>query len=71
MPARGSIGSVQRDEGRMVLVASKLTAITCRWACLDKGTLTGIYVGLPTVATRSLFLPFPFVWGFVFLDLSS
>ena len=69
--ARGSIGSAQRDEGRMALVACKLTAIACRCASLDKGTLTGVYVGPPTVATRSLFLPFPFVWGFVFLDLLS
>ena len=71
VPTRGSIGSVQRDEGRTALVASKPTAITCRWASLDKGTLMGVYVSPPTVATCSLFLPFPFVWGFIFLDLSS
>ena len=27
MPARGSIGSAQRDEGKTALAASKLTAI--------------------------------------------
>ena len=71
VPARGNIGLVQRDEGRMALVASKPTAIACRWASLDEGTLTGVYIGPPTVASRSLFLPFPLVWGFCFLDLAS
>ena len=53
------------------MVASKPTAIACRWASLDEGTLMGVYVGPATVATWSLFLPFPFVWGFFFLDLLS
>ena len=29
----------------MALAASKLTAIACRWASQDKGTLTGVYIG--------------------------
>ena len=52
-------------------MASKPTAIACMWASLDKGTLMGVYIGPPTVATWSLFLLFTFVWGFVFLDLLS
>ena len=52
MPTRGSIGLAQRDEGRMALAASKPNAIACRWASRDEGTLTGVYVGPPTVATR-------------------
>ena len=52
VPTRGSIGLVQRDEGRMALVASKPTAIACRWASREEGTLMGVYVGPPTVATR-------------------
>ena len=66
-----SIGLAQRDKGRMALAASKPTAIACRWASLDKGTFMGMYIGPLTVATRSLFLPFPLVWGFFFLDVVS
>ena len=55
----------------MVLAASKPTAITYRWASMDKGTFMGVYIGPPTVATWSLFLPFPFAWCFIFLDLVS
>ena len=68
---RGSMGLVQRDEGRTALVASKLTAITYRWISLDKGTLTGMHNSLPTAASRGLFLPFPLVWGFFFLNVAS
>ena len=71
MPVRGSIGSVQRDEGRTALAASKPTAIACKWASWYKGTLTGIYVGPPTVATHSLFLPFPFMGCLHLLDVAS
>ena len=71
VPTRGSIGSVQRDEGRMALAASKPTAIACKWASRDEGTLTGVYVGPPTVATHSLFLPFPFIWCIYLLDVAS
>ena len=71
VPTRGSMGLVQRDEGRMALAASKPTAITYRWVSLDEGTLTSMYIGPPTVATRSLFLPFPLVWGFIFLNVAS
>ena len=62
---------MQRDKGRMALAASKPTAITYRWASLDEGTLMGMCIGPPTFTTRSLFLPFPFLWGFVFLDSLS
>ena len=51
VPARGSMGLAQRDEGRTALAASKPTTIAYRWASLDKGTLMGMYVGPPTVAT--------------------
>ena len=71
MPTRGSMGSVHRDKGRTALVASKLTAIACRWASLYKGTSMGVYNRLPTDATRALFLPFPLVWGYFFLDIAS
>ena len=71
VPTRESIVSMQRDEGRMALAASKPTAIAYRWASLDKGTLMGMYIGLPTVATRSLFLPFPFMWCIHLLDVAS
>ena len=71
MPNRGSMGSVQRDKGRTALAASKPTAIAYRWGSLEEGTLTGVYVGPPIVATQSLFLPFPLVWGFCFLDAAS
>ena len=62
---------MQRDEGRMVLVASKLTTIAYRWVSREEGTLTGVYVGPPTVATRYLFLPFPFMWCIHLLDVAS
>ena len=65
------MGLVQRDKGRIALAASKLTAITCRWASLDEGTLMGMYNGPLTDATRGLFLPFPLVQGFFFLDIAS
>ena len=71
MPARGSMGLAQMDEGRMALVASEPTFIAYKWASLDIGTLMGMYVGPSSVATRSLFLPFPLVWGFFFLDVVS
>ena len=71
VPARGSMGLMQSGEGRMALMASKPTAIAYRWASLDEGTLMGVYIGPPTVATQSLFLPFPLMWGFVFLNVAS
>ena len=70
VPARGSIGLAQRDEGKTALAVSKLTTIACRWASLDEGTLMGMYVGLPTVPTRRLFLPFP-LRCFHLLDIAS
>ena len=71
VPTRGSMGLVQRDEGRMALAASKPTAIAYRWASLDEGTLMGMYNGPPIDATQGIFLPFPLVWGFFFLDVAS
>ena len=59
VPARGSIGLAQSEEGRTALVASRQTVIAYRWASRDEGTLMGVYIGPPTVATLSLFLPFP------------
>ena len=69
--ARGSMGSAHKDEGRTALAAPKPTTIAYRWASLDEGTLTGMYNGPPTDATRGLFLPFPLLWGFYFLDVAS
>ena len=71
MLARGSMGLAQRDKGRTALVASKPTSIACRWASLDKEALMSIHAGPPTIATRSLFLPFPLLRGFCFLDIMS
>ena len=70
MPDKGSMGLVQSGEGRMALAVSKPTAIACKWASLDKGTLMGMYIGPPTVATQSLFLPLPLLRGFFFLDFA-
>ena len=55
----------------MALAASRATAIACRWASWDEGTLTGVYVGPPTVATRSLFLPFLVIGCRYLLDVAS
>ena len=71
MPTRGSIGSAQSDKDRTALAASKPTAITCKWASQDKGTFTGVYVGPPTIATHSLFLPLPFMGCLHLLDEAS
>ena len=62
---------VQSDEGRTALAASRPTAIACRWASQDEGTLTGVYVGPLTVATHLLFLPFPIMGCQYLLGVAS
>ena len=64
--------NAQRDRGQDGIgsLQAKLPS-ACRWASLDKGTFMGVCISPPTVATRSLFLPFPFVWGFLFLGVAS
>ena len=57
--ARGSMGSAQRGEGRIVLVASKPTTIAYRWVSLNNGTFTGMYGCIPAAATLAFLLPFP------------
>ena len=58
MAARGSMGLVQNGEGRTALVASKLTAIACRWGIPGQRDFHG-YVQLCAYCSHSS-LPFSF-----------
>ena len=63
------MGLAQRDEGRTALAASKLTAIIYRWASLDKGTLTGVYIGPTYCCHLEPLLAFSLCMGLCFLGL--
>ena len=72
---RGSMIFVHREEGRMVLAASKLTAISLKWASLNKGNFMGVYgwklVPVDVSDTLALFLPLPLPWHFQLFSTAS